>query len=888
MWASAIVLLGAAILWFARSRMSETADQRPGHERRARAPSPRVGVAPDEPALALQTSSLVGAVLDLEDAPIPGAQVCVAPGELGPTFALDWRPRCVRADQRGSFRVEPIAPGRYSVSASARGHIPPPSLRERAGLHVTVAAGATRDGLVLRLRPGGGELRGVIRDITGGTVSGASVFSQDALTVSDDQGEFSLWLDMRSFVRVRVTADGYAHAAILEHRPFGRVVEVLLRPEVVITGRVITAESGAPVAGVAVVTTTPGLMGYSGSFSTEPRAVTDEDGRFRFTGLAPGRYKPQVRDRSYRGQARESVLLELGGAPADVVVPVHPARRLEGQIRNNRDDEPCADASVTIHDASGAVVDRGLADIGGAIAVGGLLPGVYDLEIECAQGTAVDAVDLLEGDVLDARWEVEPPAGRAIRGYVVDSSGRGVPMAYIQGELMEPEDPGARAVARAVTGDDGSFEILNLPAGGYSFYRVQAEGMAEPGESPKVTLARDRDAEGVRIVLPDAGALRVRVRDRDGNPVPGATLLVKRIGGGGGPLKSRPESVWTIDPATPGVYSVKVARPGVGGRAGPDDPSRADEREQIEVIAGATAELTLLAEARDGTIAGVVTTTDGDRVADASVWATGGATYLNWGGQARHPTVARAVTDVDGTFTLEHLVDGDYTIHARDQAGVERSRADVETGADDVEIALPNHGSVSGRVTVRGGEPPARFSISVRSRQGERGRAEDFLYTEGEWRVVGLPPGPVTVEARAAEGTASQRVTVPEGDERAGVTLTLAARGHVRGRVVDQQTGEAVAGYLVTVRSANGRATASRFDPTGARRSGTDGAFELRQVPSGEVVLHLWPADARRRGYQDRETALTVAPGKMTDTGAVEVTRRAAEAGAEHDTAPED
>ncbi|MCA9716441.1 MAG: carboxypeptidase regulatory-like domain-containing protein, partial [Myxococcales bacterium] len=823
---------------------------------------------------ALRTSRLAGVVVEVDDAPVPGALVCVAPGAIGPSFALGWRPRCVRADEQGTFMIEPVAPGRHLLSATARGYIPPPSLRERVGLRVAVAAGQTRDGLVLRLRPGGGEVRGVVRDITGGTVSGAWVFSEGAMTTSDDEGSFSLWLDTRSFVHLSVIADGYAHADLLEHRPIGRVLEVLLRPEVLLTGRVITAEGGEPVAGVAVVATAPGLMGYSGSFSTEPHVFTGEDGRFRFTGLAPGRYKPQVRDGSYRGQARESVLLELGSEPADVVISAHPARRLEGHVQRDRGDVPCEDATVAIHDAAGAVVDRGLADAEGAVAVGGLLPGVYDLEISCDQGRAVDTVDLLEGDVTGALWEVELPTGRAIRGRVVDQSGRGVAMAYLQGELMEPEDDDARAVARAVTEADGAFEILDLPPGVYSFYTVEAEGMAEPIESPSVALARDRDAEGVRIVLPDAGALRVRVRDDDGDPVPGATLLVKREGGGGGPLKSTPDSVWTIDPATPGVYSVKVSRPGVGGRAGPDDPGRADEGAQVEVVAGATAELTLIAKARDGVISGVVRTTDGDLVPDASVWASAGATYVNWGGQERHPTVARAVTDIDGAFTLEHLEDGAYTIHARDQAGVERTVLNVGVGRDDVSIVLPNHGAVSGRVVVRGGEPPAKFSISVRAGEGDRGRSEEFLYTAGEWRVVGLPPGPVTVEARAAEGTASQRVRITEGDERTGLTLTLAARGGVRGRVVDRSTGEPVAGYLVTVSSANGRATASRFDPEGTRRSGPDGAFELREVPSGEVVLHLWPADARRLGYQDREVTLTVGPGKVMDAGAIEVQRR--------------
>src|SRR5690606_1135765 len=149
----------------------------------------------------------------------------------------------------GYFEFAPIAPGRYRLSAGARGFIPPPVARGLAGVFAQVGPGETRDGILLRLRPGGAEVRGVLRDITGGSVADALVWSETAATRSDDEGRFSLWLDVRSFVHIEVLAEGYARAGVSEHAPEGRVLEILLRPEVILAGRVVAAGSGAPIAG---------------------------------------------------------------------------------------------------------------------------------------------------------------------------------------------------------------------------------------------------------------------------------------------------------------------------------------------------------------------------------------------------------------------------------------------------------------------------------------------------------------------------------------------------------------------------------------------------------------------------------------------------------------
>ena len=86
------MILGV-VAWVLLSRSSGTEPQGRGHERRAlAAPSPRAARAAEEVRPALRTSRLAGVVVEVDDAPAPGALVCVAPGAIGPSFALGWRP----------------------------------------------------------------------------------------------------------------------------------------------------------------------------------------------------------------------------------------------------------------------------------------------------------------------------------------------------------------------------------------------------------------------------------------------------------------------------------------------------------------------------------------------------------------------------------------------------------------------------------------------------------------------------------------------------------------------------------------------------------------------------------------------------------------------------
>ncbi|PRQ06468.1 hypothetical protein [Enhygromyxa salina] len=75
-----------------------------------------------------------------------------------------------------------------------------------------------------------------------------------------------------------------------------------------------------------------------------------------------------------------------------------------------------------------------------------------------------------------------------------------------------------------------------------------------------------------------------------------------------------------------------------------------------------------------------------------------------------------------------------------------------------------------------------------------------------------------------------------------------------------------------SARSATGHAAA--LDPEGTRYTDSDGRFELRSVPSGQITLYLWAARARARGCGDLQVTLEVSSTATKDAGEIEVSAR--------------
>src|SRR5262249_47474082 len=143
--------------------------------------------------------------------------------------------------------------------------------------------------------------------------------------------------------------------------------------------------------------------------------------------------------------------------------------------------------------------------------------------------------------------------------------------------------------------------------------------------------------------------------------------------------------------------------------------------EKVTIAAGATANVTLTVEDASGTITGKVLDGSGAAVTDAFLRAVresdaAGASsatassqaHWGWGKQP-------AVTGPDGTFTIDDLSPGNYTVLAYRQGGTEAKLQHVAVGTS-VTLTIAKGGSLAGTITTASGDAPRDVAITVRDR----------------------------------------------------------------------------------------------------------------------------------------------------------------------------
>ena len=268
-----------------------------------------------------------------------------------------------------------------------------------------------------------------------------------------------------------------------------------------------------------------------------------------------------------------------------------------------------------------------------------------------------------------------------------------------------------------------------------------------------------------------------------------------------------------------------------------------------------------------GTVRGKVldaTTKEGIRKATVTAMP---ATPPAGGGMRLGPTPAyRALTMDDGSYVIEGLPAGMYTVRA-ERAGylpggrTDHARATVAAGeeAKAEELLLARHGSVSGRVTDQDGDPVEGAVVRVIQARGRRGGSNQAVTDDrGQYRIARLPAGRYRLEAsknvhasaaiRAAGPGQPPQVDAPTyypgvadaagaavillggGEEKTGMDIRLRRSAAVR--VSGRLTGELQANMPLAVNLAG--ESGSQF---WSAIVGADGGFVFENVLPGEYQL---------------------------------------------------
>ena len=325
-----------------------------------------------------------------------------------------------------------------------------------------------------------------------------------------------------------------------------------------LSGRVIDEGTGAPISSARVI-----LFAQTANAPTRPiQAITDQDGRYTFEDVAPGRYRVDVQKsglvpRANPGRA-PAVTLAAGQFVDDWNVPVQRGGAIAGRILDPF-GEPLVDITVRAQAiaTSPRPVDppaqgfQGLRpqvfqtnDLG-EFRIFGLAPGEYvlaaspqqrfgfqNLSIDTtllastfypgvSETAAAQTIIVIAGETVGGvEFRLLTTAGFKVSGVVVDQTGAPVAGAMV----MLRGDPRSAVAIMGPVGQsssdaNGRFVLANVPSGSYSAMviptfvsrtnggdSVESSGISSGGPQaaradPIAVVVADADVDGVTIVV---------------------------------------------------------------------------------------------------------------------------------------------------------------------------------------------------------------------------------------------------------------------------------------------------------------------------------------------------------------------------------------------------
>ena len=471
--------------------------------------------------------SVRGLVLGPEGEPVSNAKIVYNYWSLrnqNAEFAL--------SGDDGTFLLEGVPPGKRIIYAQVEGFAP------GAAEGIEVRAAAETSGAEIRLTLGGG-ITGTLTNVKGEPVADVSV---------------RIWATARGRIRiyppepVKTKEDGtflfehvrpgtYGAQVVAEDYQAERRLSIVVAEGAVVTGidfvlqkgtfieGKILSEDGKPIEG-ATIHAWPQQRGRSGNWQPV-KGKSKADGAFRLDGLEAGTYYLNVTKAGF-GNATQS---QLQTGTSGIEIRLKDQGALTGTVVVGHGGKPAASAKVVVY----VIHERGIwanrtvnvADPKGKFSIKGLPPGRYELEATTGSGMLSPRVPV------EIREGVEPlpvtltlGAGGSISGTVLTPEGLPAKGASVQA-VPQPADPQNRSLGSSRTDAEGRFVIRPVRPGNY-LVRAQ-HGQWSPCQE-FVAVSEGSDIS-VALSLRLGGSFRLIVRGPQGEPIVGASILVKNSTG---------------------------------------------------------------------------------------------------------------------------------------------------------------------------------------------------------------------------------------------------------------------------------------------------------------------------------------------------------------------
>jgi protocatechuate 3,4-dioxygenase beta subunit len=486
-----------------------------------------------------------------------------------------------------------------------------------------------------------------------------------------------------------------------------------------ISGRVIDAITGQPLARASVTinpTNPPNTPNPSDSGRVE---ITDEQGLFAFAALLPGKYVLSARHRGYLAQMYQqhenfmtAIVVGPGLESENLVFGLRPGASISGDVLDESDD-PVRHADVMLFHQFVAGGKRRTLEARrvntndeGRYHFSHLNPGTYFVGVLAQPWYAQHArsvhvftklanrpttEDTLQpvaeqNQGLDVVYPVAffsnagdlpgatPIALRSGDIAIADFRMRPVPATHVlvRTPATEPEQNTSMSLTQTVADNDtiwvpaqinqlapGLMEISGVPQGRFNLVLNTQQGNAASHRSQKVQLENDAEVDATRGAssLVVSGILRVE----DGSPVPQPARVLLRSSSTGESaevsVSATGEFSFKDNPVEPGNYELMILEPqGLFIRSLASANAKTSGR-SVEIVTAQDVNVTINASKGNGHITGVALKKDKPAAGVMIVLAP-----LDL--KSNPALFRRDQSDSDGTFTLNVVVPGRYTLMA--------------------------------------------------------------------------------------------------------------------------------------------------------------------------------------------------------------------------------
>lgn len=749
----------------------------------------------------------IAGIVTFQGARVPGATVRLT------SWVPGARETSVLTDAAGAFDfgLQPT-PG-FLISANAP---------DRVGISQWVelrdpTAKPPSDTLELKLLGCAATVTGHVLDSSGGSIEKARVVLGATRVETDRAGAYRLCVVLGQ-PTLRVTADGYGGVHLVVPITGDVSRDVILVPEIVVTGRVIRAADASPVADAVVTIMPAGTFGPDGPEQTS--AVSDADGTFRASGVPPGQVTATAIADDLTTESAAKATVIVGQTPPELTIRMIGTVTLRGKVVGA--GKPIVGAKLVAVRTSPLTYSRdAMTQADGSfvldhVSAGQIVFKVTNYEVLSPKNLTI-AADR-DGIVIDVA-ELGVIAGRTLR------DGKPIPRVNVQ--LI---GDGGRD---QVTSDGaGHYEARGLAAGTFKLYATAPEAGAFSGPA-EVTLAAAEHKENVDLDVPYGASIAGKVVDQDGKPVANVYVRFMQPDGDLGESETGLDGTFlchsmtggaAYEPAVFPTRSLQRSFPWAG-----DAPAiqLADGKSHVD---GVRLAIKLV---RRG-IRGMVVDGSGSGVADARVRAQPMAgTNLAFSSWLALPS---AITDTAGTFSIADLPEGEYALEAHAPDGGEGTQTGVTAGSERAKIVVQRAANIEGTL-VGFGEVPVVYAQSRK----DPSRFPSAQIQGSTFSFRNLPPGPYTITAQSTNEGGAAHVDLAAGATQK-VTITSHGRGVIAATLVAfNGVGGVPAGLVChVVARAGDEAGLTNWDQTTSPHSDAQGHVTFDPALAGDVFVQCY------------------------------------------------